>query len=191
MSRKTDTPEWISWYHMVQRCLNPSDKRYARYGGRGITVSERWRDSFEAFLADMGPRPSASHSIDRIDNDRGYEPGNCRWATPQQQRQNRSDNHYIVAHGQRRTITEWAVLAGLATRSIRVRLQNGWTPERAVTEAPRIQRSKISGCCPQGHPYEGRNVRVNRRGARECRACDTAEGRKARARAARAKESVS
>jgi len=73
---------------MKTRCENPACAAYARYGGRGITVCARWRDSFEAFLADVGPRPSPRHSIDRKDNDKGYEPGNCRWATPSEQNAN-------------------------------------------------------------------------------------------------------
>jgi len=74
---------------MRQRCENPGNKSYPDYGGRGITVCEAWRASFEAFLADMGERPSRQHSIERNDNDRGYEPGNCRWALPTEQARNR------------------------------------------------------------------------------------------------------
>lgn len=74
---------------MRQRCLNPNHEHYADYGGRGIGICQPWLDSFAAFLADMGPRPSPRHSIDRKDNEKGYSPDNCRWATPDVQARNR------------------------------------------------------------------------------------------------------
>lgn len=83
-------PGYGSWQHMIQRCVNPNDNRYPTHGGRGVTVCERWRKSYSNFIADMGLPPSSRHSIDRIDNDGNYEPGNCRWATPLQQGLNKS-----------------------------------------------------------------------------------------------------
>lgn len=82
------TPEYSAWLSMHSRCGNPRHRAYANYGGRGIAVCERWA-AFENFLADMGRRPSEKHSLDREDNDRGYEPGNCRWATDSEQNSNR------------------------------------------------------------------------------------------------------
>ncbi len=83
------TPEYRSWQGAKQRCLNPSDDHYANYGGRGIQICERWRDSFLSFYEDMGPRPSILHSIDRIDVNGNYEPSNCRWATASEQQRNK------------------------------------------------------------------------------------------------------
>lgn len=81
--------EYSAWQAMRQRCSNPATENYLYYGGRGITVCKEWQDSFEAFYSHIGPKPDVSYSLDRIDNDGDYEPGNVRWATPEQQSRNR------------------------------------------------------------------------------------------------------
>jgi len=86
---KHDTSEYRIWRHIKDRCLNPKNRRYSDYGGRGITVCDAWQHSFSAFLEDVGERPSNKHSIDRVDNDKGYSKENCRWATDQEQNLNK------------------------------------------------------------------------------------------------------
>lgn len=100
----TGTPTYITLFHMLERCRNPKVKDYKRYGGRGISVCQRW-NSFECFLQDMGEKPDGL-TLDRIDVNGNYEPGNCRWATQEQQQNNRRNNAYVELNGQRMTITK-------------------------------------------------------------------------------------
>lgn len=103
----SNTPEHRIWKGMHTRCYNPRRKLYHRYGGRGISICQRWRKDFEAFLADMGPKPSPKHTIERIDNDGNYEPGNCRWATNEEQGQNTSRSHRITFRGETLSANAW------------------------------------------------------------------------------------
>lgn len=121
---------------MLKRCYTKSDKHFPDYGGRGITICERWRGSFENFLEDMGPRPSADYSIDRIDNDGNYTPENCRWATRSQQasnRRTRKDRERFLVNGEHLTTAELSAKYGMKYHTVRYRLRNGWNPERAAT----------------------------------------------------------
>ena len=129
----SDTPEWRCWASMRYRCNNPSLKQYKNYGGRGIKVCERWNNSFERFLEDMGKRPSPKHSIDRIDNNGDYEPKNCRWATQKQQANNVRTNHVLEFKGESMTLTRWARKIELHPNTLLSRIRKGWSVERALT----------------------------------------------------------
>lgn len=124
-------PEYAVWHSMRQRCNDPTADSYPRYGGRGIKVCPEW-NSFEQFLTDMGSRPSSAHSLDRINNDQGYSPDNCRWATRKEQGRNRSTNHNLTFDNVTRTMTEWAEVLGIRDATLRSRLRRGWPLERAL-----------------------------------------------------------
>lgn len=118
------TPEYAAWSDIKRRCGNPSFKHFKHYGGRGICVCARWLASFSNFLADVGLRPSKKHSIDRIDNNGNYEPGNCRWATRHEQMSNTRRNHLVTFEGQTRTITDWAKLLDMHPTNLKWRIAN-------------------------------------------------------------------
>lgn len=124
------TIEYHSWSAMISRC-----KHRPGYAGRGITVCERWlgKDGFLNFFADMGRKPGPKYQIDRINNNGNYPPGNCRWATPEQNARNTRSNHLLTHNGHTATIAEWASLTGIGQCTLRVRLINGWSVEDALT----------------------------------------------------------
>lgn len=125
------------WHSMVQRCTNPKNRVYYRYGGRGITVCDRWL-KFENFLEDMGERPE-NLSLDRIENNIGYFKENCRWATMKEQNNNRRDNHLITLNGKTQTLTQWAEEKAINKGTIYSRiLSNRWDVERALSTPPRL-----------------------------------------------------
>lgn len=129
----TESAEYKVWCGVKRRCLNKNEKAYKRYGARGITICDRWKDSFENFLADMGQRPSAAHEIDRIDNDGNYEPCNCRWLEKAKQAQNRSSNHTVSYQGRTLCLMEWERETGIGWGTIKHRLTHGWSVEAALT----------------------------------------------------------
>lgn len=136
------TPEYRAWAHMLRRCYTPTTREYRHYGGRGIKVCDRWRESFENFYADMGPRPTADHSIDRIDNDGDYEPKNCRWTTAGVQARNTRKNVNLTFNGKTQTISEWTRELGFERETLRYRIAKGWPVDLALTTpaAPGIAR---------------------------------------------------
>lgn len=150
---KSRTPEYVAWCAMKQRTTDPNHVSHAHYSGRGIVVCERWTNSFEMFLDDVGHKPHAAATLDRIDRTRGYEPGNVRWATRTEQCRNKSGNRQITIHGETRCVAEWAELVGIPASLIRARLADGMTAETAVftTHTP-VTRESTS------HSHELRKV---------------------------------
>ena len=127
------TPEYYVWAAMIARCSNPKVSNYHRYGGRGVSVCDRWM-TFENFLEDMGLRPSPRHSIDRYPNNDGdYEKSNCRWTTRIQQNRNRRNNHQITFRGKTMCVAEWAEKMGIDRSVLSSRLSRGWSVERTLT----------------------------------------------------------
>ena len=125
-----DTTEYNSWITMKRRCSNPSAHAWHRYGGRGIKVCPEWERSFEAFLKDVGPKPSPQHSIERIDGNGNYEPSNCIWATHKQQMRNTSRNVYLLVDGVRMCQAEACETLGVNRGTVMKRKRRGLPPER-------------------------------------------------------------
>lgn len=132
---KTKTREYRIWAHMVDRCTKPGRCDADRYYNRGIEVFAGWvgPGGFERFFSYVGPSPTAQHSIDRIDNDSGYEPGNVRWATRREQARNRRSSRLITAFGKTQPLAAWAEEFGVKAPTISNRLALGWEPEEALT----------------------------------------------------------
>lgn len=124
-THRSVSSEYATWSSMKQRCLDVAHSAYASYGGRGISVCERWL-VFENFLADMGPRPSG-RSLDRIDNDGNYEPSNCRWATAEQQCNNRRNNTRFDFNGKSLTLPQWSRELGIEYHTLKARRKRGLT----------------------------------------------------------------
>lgn len=143
---KTKTPEFKTWTSMISRCSSKTHKSYFRYGGRGITVCERWigKTGFLNFLEDIGERPTPKHSLDRIDNNKGYSAENCRWADTTTQARNKRNNNLITYKNITRCLTEWSEIINIPTSTLYNRLKNGWDVEKSF-ETPIIiaKRNKI------------------------------------------------
>lgn len=122
--KRTHIHEWRCWDAMKTRCLNPNHKDYHRYGGRGIRICDRWIQSFADFVRDVGERPSLLHTLDRIDNDGHYVPGNVRWSTRVVQSQNTANTRLLTHDGVTLSVSEWARRIGITVESLRDRLKN-------------------------------------------------------------------
>ena len=129
--RAANPKEFRTWKSMKKRCSRKTSKYY---GARGIAVCERWRESFRAFLEDVGPAPSETHSLDRFPDQNGhYEPGNVRWATPTEQARNRRDNPTLTVDGVTRTVVEWSEISGVPISTIIKRQHTGRSPEECLS----------------------------------------------------------
>jgi hypothetical protein len=136
------TQEYRAWAEMIKRCCNPKAGNYYKYGGRGITICNRWRRSFAAFLADIGPAPGPGYTPDRIDNNGHYEPGNVRWATRKEQCRNTRQNRVLTFAGRSQTLGAWAEELGINHQTISQRLNAcGWSVEKALS-TPVLQRAR-------------------------------------------------
>lgn len=129
----------VSWAGMIQRCSDPNSTSYPRYGALGITVNERWK-KFENFFADMGERPDGC-SLDRIDPRKNYEPGNCRWATDDEQANNKRNNRVIEVNGKSMTVTEASRLTGIPAHVLFRRVSKGWS-DADVIAVPVVRNKK-------------------------------------------------
>lgn len=128
----TGKPEYYTWSNMKSRCHNSSHKFYPLYGGRGIFVCKEWRDSFLKFYEYVGNRPGKGYSLDRIDVNKGYEPGNVRWATQKQQQNNMQRNMRLTYNDENKTVHEWAAILGIKPVTLYTRIYRGWDTKKAI-----------------------------------------------------------
>jgi len=137
------TPTYVSYLNMVNRCTDPANKKFPDYGGRGIAVCSSWLKSFDNFLADMGERPTNS-TLERIETNGDYEPGNCRWASWKDQQNNKRSNRLLEHAGETMTLQQWADRTGISRGVIFHRLQRGWSIERTLTTPAVLGRNQHS-----------------------------------------------
>lgn len=134
------------WSGIKHRTNSPNSRHYEWYGGRGITMHPAWVDDYVTFrdyvLAELGERPSKRHSLDRIDNEGNYEPGNIRWATPAVQGSNRRNNQLLTLNGRTQTASQWSRELNIPHQTLMSRLARGWTEEKALTEPIKIQHRR-------------------------------------------------
>src|SRR6185503_1392339 len=143
------SPNYQAWRDMIQRCTNTKKPLYKNYGGRGITVCDRWLNDISAFIEDVGLRPSKEYSLERINNSGNYEPGNVRWATRKEQARNKRNNHLVTINGTSLTIAEWSERSGIKVGTMLIRIHLGWPSERLIEphapSYPRPRRNPVHG----------------------------------------------
>lgn len=136
----TGTPEYRVWYHIIGRCTSKGDPAYHNYGGRGIAVCDEWKNSFESFFSCVGKRPSSLHTLDRIDNNGNYEPGNVRWATRKEQANNLRRNTIVEFRGSKMTLSEFSDAVGVPYRIVYGRFRSGWSIEECARKSLGVRR---------------------------------------------------
>lgn len=182
MPFKNPHPLYSTWSGMRARCRNPNFRQWNNYGGRGITICERW-DDFSKFAEDMGERPEGC-SLDRIDNDKGYSPENCRWADRKQQQKNRSNALFVTIEGETFRLMDLAKSSGVDRATLMDRVKRGLPYAQVISREKLLdttglalggkangKRQKAKTHCPKGHPYSGTNVILSKEGYRRCRTC--------------------
>jgi hypothetical protein len=190
MPFKNQHPLYSVWMNMKDRCRNPNFRQWSAYGGRGINVCDRWKNDFKAFVEDMGPRPEG-YSLDRINNDGNYEPGNCRWASRKEQQRNQRRAVYVEIEGARYRAVDLAAKASVKTDTILERAARGLSLEQVVSPIKSHDVSgfalgrKIAGAmkrsqthCRRGHEFTVENtILIPKDNARGCRKCRTKAGK--------------
>jgi hypothetical protein len=157
-------PTYQSWKNMRQRCLNEKHRDFKYYGARGITICDRWVNDYDTFVEDLGLRQK-SMTLERINNQKGYEPDNCRWATRKEQSRNKRNNNNITLRGQTKTIAEWAEIAGIKPRNLWLRLRREGPSENILrpikekisrhgTRAKYRQRCRCDDCIEANRAYK-------------------------------------
>ena len=127
------TPTYVAWIQMKARCNNKKRENFENWGGRGISVCPEWESNYLQFKKDVGEKPGPKFSLDRINNNMGYEPNNCRWVTMKEQHQNKRNNSLLTFQGKTMCVTQWAELLGINHHTIYGRIKRGWTTEKTLT----------------------------------------------------------
>ena len=177
---KTLHPAWRVWRGMLRRCLKAGSQAYANYGGRGISVCQRWKDSFEDFCVDMGEVPKGG-SLDRINNAGNYEPGNCKWSTRSEQCRNRRSNNMITIDGVTRCLVEWAAISGVARDTITFRLKSGWSADKLLGPVRSLRPStsqRLAQRIPEHHANGNTDDKLDQEFAEKMTGKNTANHRK-------------
>lgn len=187
MPFKNPHPLYSVWQSMRRRCRNPRAKQFDDYGGRGISICPEW-DSFSQFVADMGPRPDG-YSLDRIDNDGGYSPDNCRWSPRVEQQRNQRRTLKVTIEGKQYLVSELRHLTGLKNETIIDRANKGMNYEQVTRKTRytftggvrravevRVANQLAATHCKRGHEWTPENTRIQK-GGRYCKACDALRAR--------------